>query len=200
MALEASDLKKGGFIVIDEDPYRVISAKHLHMGRGGAVVQTKIRNLKSGVILERNFRAGDSIKEAEIHKMQARFIYARRDEYWFHEAGKPGNRFFIRSQSLEEKADLLKPEMEVVALKHIRDEKASPGAGRPREEIINIELPIKADYKVIHAPPGLRGNTSQGGTKVVTIEGGAKISVPLFIEEGDMIKINTDTREYDERG
>ncbi len=190
MALGASDLKKGGFIVIDSAPYVVLSLSHSHIGRGGAVVQTKIRNLKSGTVLERNFRAGDSISEAEIRKMQARFIYARRDEYWFHETGKPGNRFFIRSQSLEEKAGLLKPEMEVVALKHIKDEK---------EEIINIELPIKADYKVTHAPPSLRGNTSQGGTKVVTIEGGAKISVPLFIEEGDMIKINTDTREYDER-
>lgn len=190
MALSINDVKRGTFLLLDGDPYVVYSFKHLHMGRGGAVLQTKIRNLKTGVILDRNFRAGDSFKEAEIHKMQAKFIYERRGEYWFHEASKPANRFFIRTEALEEKAFLLKPEMEVTALKHIKDD---------QEEIINVELPIKADYKVLESPPGLRGNTAQGGTKTVVIEGGAKVNVPLFIEEGDIIRINTETGEYAER-
>ncbi len=190
MALSANDIKKGDFIVIEKAPYAVLSASHSHIGRGGAVVQTKIKNLKTGAILDRNFRAGDAIHEAEIRKTQAKFIYERRGEYWFHEAGKPANRFFIKADVLGDKAALLKPEMEVTTLKYIREDE---------EETINIELPAKADYKVIEAPPGIRGNTADGGKKIVTIEGGAKLNVPLFIEEGDTIRINTETREYAER-
>ncbi len=190
MALGASELKKGSFIAVDGAPYIVLSCSHSHIGRGGAVVQTKIRNLKTGTILERNFRVGDSIKESEIRKMQARFIYERRGEYWFHERSVPANRFFISRGALGDKALFLKPEMEVTALKQVEEDK---------EEIINIELPIKADYKVIEAPPGIRGNTADGGKKTATIEGGLKVSVPLFIEEGDTIRINTETKEYAER-
>ncbi len=190
MALGANELKKGSFIVIDDAPYVVLSHSHSHIGRGGAVVQTKIRNLKTGTILERNFKSGDSFKEAEIKRMQARFIYERRGEYWFHEKGVPANRFFISREALENKALFLKSEMEVTALKQVEDDK---------DEIINIELPIKADYKVVEAPPGIRGNTTDGGRKTATVEGGLKVNVPLFIEEGDTIRINTETGEYAER-
>lgn len=199
MALGASDLKKGGFIVLDSAPYVVLSVSHSHIGRGGAVFQTKIKNLKTGAILERNFKPGDSLGEAEITKMQAVFIYERRGEYWFRQLSNPANRFFINADALEGKSILLKPEMEVVALKYIKDEKASPDAGRPREEIINIELPIKADYKVIEAPPNIKGSTADGGRKTVTLEGGLKVNVPLFIQEGNTIRINTETGEYAER-
>src|SRR3989344_3011756 len=199
MALGASDLKKGSFIIVDGAPYVVVSLVHSHIGRGGAVFQTKIKNLKTGVILAINFKPGDSLREAEITKMQAVFIYERRGEYWFHQSGNPANRFFINAESLTGKSTLLKPEMEVIALKYIKDEKASPGAGRPREEIINIELPIKADYKVIEAPPDIKGSTADGGRKTVTLEGGLKVNVPLFIQEGDTIRINTETGEYAER-
>ena len=190
MALGASDLKKGSFIIVDGAPYVVVSLVHSHIGRGGAVFQTKIKNLKTGVILERNFKPGDSLGEAEITKMQAVFIYERRGEYWFHQLSNPANRFFINADALEGKSILLKPKMEVVALKHIKGEK---------EEIINIELPIKADYKVIEAPPNIKGSTADGGRKTVTLEGGLKVNVPLFIQEGDIIRINTETGEYAER-
>lgn len=190
MALGASDLKKGSFMVVEGAPYVVLSISHSHIGRGGAVFQTKIKNMRTGVILERNFKPGDSLGEAEITKMQAVFIYERRGEYWFHQLGNPANRFFINADALEGKSILLKPEMEVVALKYIKGEK---------EEIINIELPIKADYKVIEAPPNIKGSTADGGRKTVTLEGGLKVNVPLFIQEGDTIRINTETGEYAER-
>ena len=190
MALSINDVKRGTFLLLDGDPYVVLSFKHLHMGRGGAVLQTKIRNLKTGTILDRNFRAGDSIREAEIRKMQAVFVYEKRGEYWFHERGKPANRFYIKAEALGDKVILLKSEMVVTALIFVKED---------REEIINIELPVKADYKVIEAPLGIKGNTAQGGTKMVTIEGGLKLNVPLFVEEGDIIRINTGTKEYVER-
>ncbi len=190
MTLSINEVKKGSLLLIEADPYVVLESKHSHIGRGGAVLQTRIKNIKTGAILDRNFRSGESLKEAEIRKMPAKFIYERRGEYWFHEKDKPANRFSIETEALKDKAALLKPEMEVTALKFVQDD---------REEIINIELPIKADYKVTHAPPGIRGNTAQGGTKVVTIEGGLKVNVPLFIEEGDTVRINTDSQEYAER-
>lgn len=190
MAARAGDLKKGDFIVIEKDPYAVISLSHSHIGRGGAVFQTKIRNLRTGNILERNFKPGDTLHEAEISKMQAKFIYEKRGEYWFHRLGDPTNRFFIPADALGEKTDYLKPEMEVVAFQFIRDEKS---------QVINVELPVKADYRVIEAPPNIRGNTADGGRKLVTVEGGLKVNVPLFIEEGDVIRINTETGEYAER-
>lgn len=199
MPLTASDLKKGTFIVLESAPYVVLSHSHSHIGRGGAVVQTKVRNLKTSATLERNFKSGDSFKEAEIKKVQARFIYERKGEYWFNQVGRAANRFFISTEALGGKAVFLKPDMEVAALKFTRDERVSPGAGRPREEIINIELPIKADYKVIDAPPNIRGSTADGGRKAVVLEGGLKVNTPLFIQEGDTIRINTETGEYAER-
>ncbi len=168
----------------------MLSLAHSHIGRGGAVFQTKVRNLRTGVILERNFRAGDSLEEARISKMQAVFAYEKRGEYWFHELGNPANRFFIPQNALGEKAGYLKPNMEVGALKFTRGN---------QDKVINVELPIKADYKVIEAPPSIRGNTADGGKKIVGIEGGARVSVPLFIGEGDTIRVNTETGEYAER-
>src|SRR3989344_6492119 len=160
MAFSADDIKKGSFVVLSNDPHVVLTVSHSHIGRGGGIFQTKIRNLKNGTILLKNFKQGESLTEAEIRKMQAVFIYERRPasakatadkgEYWFHELGNPSSRFSIKATALEGKSIFLKPEMEVVALKFIKD---------GEEEVINIELPIKADYKVTHAPPNVRGNT-----------------------------------------
>ena len=184
--LSINDLKNGILIKIDQDPYVVVSVKHLHMGRGGASIQTKIRNLKTGQVYERNFKPADEFEEAEVERTKSRFLYESRGQYWFDEISNPKNRFFLKSDEITESAQFLKPNLEVLAIKF-------------SGEIINIELPIKADYKVIEAPPAIRGDTAQGGTKVVIIEGNAKISVPLFINEGDVIRINTQTGEYVER-
>lgn len=190
MARRASDLTKGSFIIVDRDPYVVLSLNHSHIGRGGAVFQTRIRNLRTGTILERNFKPGETLTEAAIVKIQAQFIYERRGEYWFYQKGMPANRFPLAATALKDKNTFLKPNMEVTALKFSKEDK---------EEVINIELPVKADYKVIQAPPSIRGNTADGGRKIAIIESGAKVNVPLFIEEGDTIRVNTETGEYAER-
>jgi elongation factor P len=184
--LSINDLKNGILIKIDQDPYVVMSVKHLHMGRGGSSIQTKIRNLKTDQVYERNFKPADEFEEAEVEKMKSRFLYENRGQYWFDEIGNPKNRFFLKSDEIAESAQFLKANLEVLAIKF-------------NDNIINIELPIKADYKVVEAPPAIRGDTAQGGTKVIVLETGAKISVPLFINEGDTIKINTQTGEYVER-
>jgi elongation factor P len=186
MTLSINDLKNGTLIKIGQDPYLVMSVKHLHIGRGGASIQTKIRNLKSGQVLEKNFKPADEFEEAEIEKLKSRFLYENRGQYWFDEVDNPRNRFSLETGDLGDQTKFLKPNLEVQALNY-------------DGKIIGVELPIKGDYKVVEAPPALRGNTAQGGAKAVTIETGAKISVPLFINEGDIIRINTQTGEYAER-
>lgn len=186
MKLDINDVKRGSLVVINNTPYAVLSVKHVHMGRGSAVVQSKLKDLKTGKVLEKSLRSSDDIEEAEIEKSEVQFIYERNGEYWFHESGNPGKRFSIDGGVVGEEKKFLKSNMEVKAYSFEGD-------------IINIELPVKADYEVIDAPPSIKGNTSQGGSKVVVIEGGAKVNVPLFIEAGDIIRINTETGEYAER-
>ena len=118
--------------------------------------------------------------------MKARFLYESRGQYWFDEFGNSKNRFSLGAEEIGDSARFLKSNLEVLAIKF-------------SEKVIAIELPIKVDYKVAETPPSLRGNTAQGGTKTVVIETGAKIAAPLFINEGDVVRVNTATGEYAER-
>ena len=184
--LSINDLKNGIIIILDNDPFVVLSVKHQHMGRGGASVTVKVRNLKTSQVFDKTFKSSDEFEEADVDKMKSRFLYENRDVFWFDEAGNPKNRFSFSMGDLGDSADFLKPNLEISAIKF-------------NGKIIGIELPIKVGYKVIEAPPSLKGNTAKGGTKMVTLESGAKISVPLFIEEGDIVRVNTQTGLYEKR-
>jgi len=186
MSLNYTDLKKGVLFVLDGQPYEVLESSFLRMQQRKAVVQTKIKNLVTGKIVDRNWQASDSFEEAELEKKRAVFIYANRGEYWFHEEGNPKNRFQMDKEALGDKAQFLKPNTIVETLLF---------AGKT----ITLKLPIKMDFEVTEAPPSIKGNTAQGGTKVVEIEGGAKISAPLFINTGDIVRVNTESGEYVER-
>jgi len=150
------------------------------------VAQTKIRNIITGKILSRNFQHMESFKEAEIEYKKVKFVYFHRDKFVFCDIQNPSARFELPAEIIGDKAKFLKPNSEVEVVSF-------------QGKTINIRLPIKMDFKVIEAPPAIRGNTAQGGAKVVIIETGAQISVPLFVNEGDVIKINTETGEYVER-
>lgn len=184
--LSMNDLTKGGFVIIENDPYEVLEIAHLHMGRGSGSVQTKIKNLRTGQVYSRNYKPADAFHEADIEKTKVKFIYASRGEYWFAEPEKPQNRFSLKEELIGEPARFLKSNLEVLALQF-------------NEKIINIILPIKVDLKVTEAPPAVKGNTAQGGTKSVKLESGAEVQTPLFINEGDVVRINTETGEYVER-
>lgn len=184
--LSINDLKVGTYIVYEGAPYEVLEVQHLHIGRGGSSIQTKLKNLKTGQVLSRNFKPADQFLEAAIEKQKVKYLYHHRDEYWFSEESNPKNRFLLTEDQLREIIHFLKPNTAVEALNF-------------DNAIINVTLPIKMDFKVTEAPPAIRGNTAQGGTKTVTIETGAQITAPLFINEGDIIKINTQTGEYVER-
>lgn len=186
MALAYTDLTKGVLFIMDGAPYEVIETHFLRMQQRKAVVQTRIRNLITGKLLDRNFQASDSFEEAEIEKKSAIFIYQSKGEYWFHAEGDPKARFSLGADIVGEQGQFLKPNTKVMTVTF-------------QDKVIKAEIPIKMEFKVIEAPPSIKGNTAQGGTKVVTIEGGAKISAPLFINEGEMIRVNTQTGEYVER-
>ncbi|MCX6812957.1 MAG: elongation factor P [Candidatus Azambacteria bacterium] len=181
-----NELKPGTVFILDGKPYEVLEFSFLRMQQRKPVAQTKIRNIITGKILSRNFQHTESFQEAEIDYKKVKFLYSHRDKFVFCEIQNSSARFELPVEIIGEKAKFFKPnsEIEVVSFKG---------------KTINVRLPIKMDFKVIEAPPAIRGNTAQGGTKTVTIETGAQIAVPLFINEGDIIKINTQTNEYTER-
>lgn len=171
---------------MDGQPYMVVESEFLRMQQRKPVMKTKLKNLITGTVQERSFQHSETIEEAGVDRMSAQFLYHNRGEYWFCEKGKPQNRFKLEESILGSKKDFLKANMEVSALQF---------GGK----IFSIDIPIKAEYKVVEAPPAIKGNTAQGGTKAVIIETGAKINTPLFVNEGDIIRVNTQTGEYNER-
>lgn len=184
--LSYTDLRKGTMFVMNGEPWEVLEANFLRMQQRKAVVQTKIKNLVTGKVLERNFQPSDNFEEAEVEKREAVFIYVNRGEAWFHEPGNPKNRFSIKEEVVGEKAQFLRQNTPVTAVVF-------------KEKVIGIVPPIKVELKVTEAPPAIKGNTAQGGTKVVMLETGAKVSAPLFVNEGDVVRVNTETGEYTER-
>jgi len=184
--LSYADLKPGTIFILDSQPYQVLEFNFLRMQQRKPVVQTKIRNLITGKVISRNFQPSDSFEEAEIKYREVKFLYGHRGKFVFSEINDPSKRFEISEEQVGDLAKFLKPNSDVSVMEF-------------EEKIININLPIKMDFKVIEAPPSIRGNTAQGGVKAVKIETGTLINVPLFIEQGDIIRINTQTGEYVER-
>jgi elongation factor P len=184
--LSYTDLKKGVIFVYNGEPYEVIEASFLRMQQRKAVMQTKIRSLVSGKILDRNWQPSDVFEEAEVERKPAVFIYFAKGEYWFHEEGDKSKRFSLKEDLVGEPGKFLKPNTLVMT-------KVWNG------KVIKVEVPIKVVLEVKEAPPAIRGNTAQGGTKQVVVETGATVSTPLFINSGDKIVVNTETGEYVER-
>lgn len=207
--LSINDLKSGSLIIIEGAPYQVLEVSHLHMGRGGSSVQTKIRNLKTGQTYNRNFKPADTFEEAEVEKKPVVFLYHHRGEFVFAEPGNPKNRFPIPEDIIGENKKWLHPVRSQIpkasadATGRLTSNGVKPGTELTvlffDEKPINIQLPIKMDFKVTEAPPGLQGDRSQAGTKTVTIETGAVVQAPLFINTDDVVRINTETGEYVER-
>lgn len=184
--LNYNELKPRKYIVLDGAPYEVLSSHVFRKQQRKPVNQTKLKHLITGKVTEQSFHQSDKIEEADVTTQKIIYIYTNKDEVWFHEAGNPGNRFTISLETIEEQVKFLKEKTEVEGL--VFD-----------ETIVGITLPIKMTFEVTEAPPNVKGNTSGGGDKKVTIETGATITTPLFIETGDTIEVNTETGEYVQR-
>jgi len=181
--LNYNDLKPGTVFILEGQPYQVLEFNFLRMQQRKPVAQTKIKNLITNKIIDRTFHQNESFKEAEIIYRKVKFLYSHRGKFVFSEINDPSQRFELTDKQIGDLIKFLKPNSQVELIEF-------------EGKIINISLPIKMDFKVIEAPPSIKGNTAQGGTKVVIIETGAKINVPLFIKQGDIIKINTQTGQY----
>ncbi len=184
--LSYNELKPGTYIVLEGKPYIVLEYSFMRMQMRKPAVQTKIKDLTNGKVISRSFHTNDSIEEADILRKKVKFLYTNRDEFWFCEENNPGARFKLEQEIIGDSADLMKPNLIVDALVF-------------GEKIINIDLPIKVDLKVIEAPPSFKGDTASGGTKQVKLETGATINVPFFINQGDIVRVNTRDRNYVER-
>jgi len=181
--LDHSGLRRGARFIMDGQPYEVLEAMPLKKAQRRVVIQTKIKNLLNGSVQDRNFHQGDVFEEAELGKFDAKFIYQSKGKYFFCEASNPSKRFELSEEQIGIASKFLKPNEIVQAI--IFDEK-----------IVSISLPIKVNLKVTEAPPGVKGDSAQGGTKIVTLESNAQVNVPLFINQDDIIEINTETGEY----
>jgi elongation factor P len=181
--LDHNDLKKGVQFTLDGEPYEVLESSFTYKARGSSTMQGKIKNLKTGNIITRTFHTGDAIEEAELAKVQVKFIYESKGKFTFAEVTDPSKRFELSQEQIGEKAKFLLPNTQVEGL-------AFEG------EVITISLPIKMSLKVKDAPPGIKGDRSIGGTKAATLENGVVVQVPLFIETGAVIEMNTESGEY----
>ena len=184
--LEYNDVRPGVIIVLDGEPYECLSAHVFRKQQRKPVNATKLRNLKTGSVKEHSFGSSDKVAEAELESRPAKYLYVNKDEYWFCEANDPSKRFEIEETLLGEKMRFIKPNSLIDLISF-------------NEKVIGVKVPIKVELKVTEAPPDFRGNTAQGGSKQVTLETGTVISVPMFVKEGDNIRINTIEGVYVER-
>ena len=183
--LNFNEIKTGRVIKLNNDPYIIIKTDHHKMGRGGAVLKIKCRNLINGSILEKTYQGTEKAEEAETETKKANFMYKDKDQAYFMD-NESYEQFDLPLEEIGESAMFLKDGTDVDVLYF---------EGIP----VSVSFPIKVDLKVVSAPPGVKGNSAGNVTKQVELETGAKINVPMFINEGDIIRINTDSGEYVER-
>jgi len=184
--LNHTDLRRGVRFILNNEPYEVLEAAPLKMAQRRPVIQTRIKNLINGNVYERNFQQGDVFEEAELIKIGVKHLYANRGNFFFCEENDPSKRFSLTNEQVGPGARFLKPNEVIEGIVF-------------NDKIINVVVPIKVRLKVKQSPPGIKGDRAQGGTKSVVLESGAGVNVPLFIEEGDVVEINTESGLYVKR-
>lgn len=168
------------------EPYEVLSSHIFRMQMRKPVNQTKLRQLIGGKVIEISFHQNETVTEADVDTMQANYLYTNRGESWFAEVDNAKNRFSFPETRVHDKVQWLAPNSTVDVLTY-------------EEKPMTIKIPVKVDLVVKDSPPAVKGNTVSGGSKIAELTTGAKVNVPLFINTGDIIRINTDTGEYTER-
>ena len=184
--LSYNEITQKKVIVYDGEPFEVLSSHVFRMQMRKPVNQTKLRHLVSGSVLEISFHQNEKAEEADISKMDATYLYTSRGESWFAEVGNAKNRFSFSENAVHDKVQWLMQNASVEVMLY-------------NDKPVSFDLPIKVDLKVTEAPPSIKGDTATGGNKLVTLETGATTLTPLFINVGDIIRINTGTGEYAER-
>lgn len=180
-----SDLKIGTIISHNSQPYIVVAANHIKTGRGGANLRTKIKNLVTGQNLEITYAGGDKIEPADLERSKASFLYKNGTDYTFMDSNS-FDQFELTEEVLGEQAGYLKEGLEVDTLIY-------------NGKTVSINLPPKVELLIVEAVPGVKGDTAGNASKIVTLETGKQIRTPLFVNQGETIRVNTQTGEYVER-
>ena len=180
--LEASDLRKGVTFELDGELYRVLDYQHNKVGRGGATVRVRVRNLRNSVTVEKTFSSDDRVQDVRLDKQEVQYLYADGDLYHFMDV-ETYEQPVLSADLLGDYVNYLTDGMTVTLLTH-------------DGEAIDVELPVTVDMEVVHADPGFAGDTATGATKEVTVSTGLKVQTPLFVHEGDVIRVDTRTGNY----
>jgi elongation factor P len=184
--LEYNEITERKYIIYENEPYEVLSSHVFRKQQRKPVNATKLKNLITGRVAEISFHQSEKVEEAEIDKKEVKYLYNNKGEYWFCEINDPSKRFALKEEQIGNGAKFIKQNSTIHLLMF-------------GERIIGVKLPIKVELKVTEAHEAVRGNTAQGATKQVVLETGAIVNVPMFIKEGEILKINTETGEYVER-
>lgn len=188
--LQYSEIRERKIIIYNGDPCEVVESHVARTQQRKPQNQVKLKSLLTGKTIAATFHVSDSADEADIEKKEVRFLYHNKGEFWFCDPEDPKNRFKLDENLIGTAGKFLKANENVTALVWDND---------GEEVTIKLSLPIKMEFKVKEAPPAVRGDTSKGGIKVIILENGAKLNAPMFINEGDTIRVNTETGEYVER-
>ncbi len=184
--LDYSEIVERKYIVLDGEPWEVIDSHVFRKQQRKPVNATKLKNLMTGKVTERSFHVSEKVEEAEIDSKEAKYLYNNRGQFWFCDPKDPSKRFQLEENIIGERGKFLKTNSIIEVLYF-------------GERVIGVDMPIKVELKVVEAHPAVKGNTAQGGTKTVKLETGVEIQVPMFIKEGDIIKVNTESGDYTER-
>jgi elongation factor P len=183
--VSTSDLRKGIAIELDGELWQILDYHHIKMGRGSAQVKLKLRNVKRGQTVERSFQAGDKWPRAYLDKRQVQFLYRDGEDFHFMDT-ESYDQFTLTAEQLDDAVNYLKDGLLV-------DRTSYQG------DTIGVELPISVDMLVTESEPGFAGDTATGARKLATMQTGLVVQVPLFVVEGDTIRIDTRTGEYQTR-
>ncbi len=191
--LDYSEITERKYIVFNGEPWEVLTSHVFRKQQRKPVNATKIKNLITGKVTEQSFHVSEKVEEAEIDQKDAKFLFANRGQFTFCDPKDPSKRFTLSEEFIGSRGKFLKPNSIIEILSF------GPSTDSGQAKIIGIHMPIKVELKVVEAQPAVKGNTAQGGTKTVKLETGVEIQVPMFIKEGETIRVNTETEEYTER-
>jgi elongation factor P len=183
--ISTNDFRNGTMFEMDGQLLEVVSVEHIKLARAGAVIKAKLRNLLTGSIFEQSFRSGDKYRTVRINKKEATYLYSDGNHHYFMDT-QTYDQVPVDEDLLESVLPLLKEGSPAYLLRY-------------QDKLIGVELPITVELKVVQTDPGFRGDTVSGGTKPAKLETGATIQVPLFIQTGDVIRVDTRSQTYMER-
>lgn len=184
--LEYNEIKPRKFIVFEGEPFEVLTSHVFRKQQRKPVNAVKMRNLITGKVIENSFHQSEKVEEAELERRPIKYLYENRGQYWFCEVNDPSKRFEMPAETIADKIKFVRQNDTIDVLSF-------------GDKVLGIEVPIKVELKVTDAPPAIKGNTVQGGLKQITLETGLTANAPMFINEGDTVRINTETGEYVER-